>query len=206
MHRAFYASPHDYRSLAASWVDTLVRLHRPAEVFLAIDSARSFRRDFDPSYKAGRNPKPTALTEWLDQERETMKPPDGYEADDLIAARIHRHDGEAIVVSGDLDLCAVVNGRVSLVRPPDWGTALGPEDVYRKLGVYPDQVCAYKSLAGDTSDNIRGASGIGPVKARKLLATYGTFEGVLPNLTESQQEEAKAAWKLVALRTDLEDT
>lgn len=201
-HRAYFAAPGGHATLFSSWLGKLTALHRPDETYLAVDAPTCFRRALDPAYKAGRAEKANDLVCYLDALRSLHPCPDGFEADDLIATRVARHDGLAVVVSGDLDLCAVVSGRVRLVRPPAWETTLGPEEVYGILGVWPDQVCAYKAIRGDASDNVPGVRGIGPVKARRLLETHGTFEGVLLALTPAQQEEAQAAWRLVALRDD----
>ncbi len=201
-HRAYFADPACHQSMYSSWIEKLHNLHSPDEVYIAVDSTSLFRRDIYPAYKDGRVGKSAELIGFLASLRESYPPPAGFEADDVIASAVKRHYGEAIVVSSDLDLCATVSGRVSLVRPPDWATRLGPEDVYAKLGCWPDQVAAYKALRGDPSDNIKGVAGIGEKKARKLLETYGTFEGVLSVLPPEQQEEARFAMSLVALRDD----
>lgn len=47
-----------------------------------------------------------------------------------------------------------------------------------------------RALSGDTSDNLPGIAGIGPKFAQRLIAAYGSVEGVL---------EAAAAGKVLAL-------
>jgi DNA polymerase-1 len=47
------------------------------------------------------------------------------------------------------------------------------------MGVLPEQIPDFKALAGDSSDNIPGAKGIGPKAAASLLLKYGTLEAVL---------------------------
>ena len=47
------------------------------------------------------------------------------------------------------------------------------------MGVLPEQIPDYKALAGDASDKIPGAKGIGPKAAATLLLKYGTLEAVL---------------------------
>lgn len=202
IHRAWFASPKGFMTLFTTWVGNLQKRYDPTVMEVCVDSATCFRRDLDPNYKQGRAEKDSMLAAWLDAHRKTWPSPEGYEADDLIATLVHRHGGPAVIVSGDLDLAALVTHDVSLVRPPDWWKRMTPDDVYEKVGVWPDQVAAYKSLAGDTSDKIKGVEGFGPVKARKLLETYGTFEGVLVTLTPAQQEQARAAHELVRLRED----
>jgi DNA polymerase-1 len=56
---------------------------------------------------------------------------------------------------------------------------IGPEQVVERMGVLPEQVPDFKALAGDASDNIPGARGIGPKAAAALLLKYGNLERVL---------------------------
>ena len=56
---------------------------------------------------------------------------------------------------------------------------IGPQQVVERMGVLPEQVPDFKSLAGDASDNIPGARGIGPKAAASLLLKYGTLEAIL---------------------------
>ena len=54
--------------------------------------------------------------------------------------------------------------------------------VYERYGFDPERMIDYKALRGDTSDNIQGVKGIGPVGAEKLLQTYQTLDGIYQNL------------------------
>lgn len=206
-HRAYFANSQRFERLFMDWVDklkTLYAVEQKAEVLIAFDSAVCVRRELYPAYKAGRSEKHPDLAAWLEKMRGLYPAPDGFEADDLIASRVARvgDTDQAVMVSGDLDLCALVAWNVRLVRPPAWSEPWGPDDVYGKFGVWPDQVPAYKALCGDGSDNIKGVAGIGPVKAKSLLETHGTFEGVLTALTPDQQGQARLAYELVRLKED----
>ncbi len=144
----------------------------------------------------------------------------GYEADDLIAAGVAQalaiEGTTVLVVSSDKDLLALVSDRVHAKSLTN-GNRLGPDDVFAKLKVRPDQVCDYLSLVGDTSDNIVGAKGVGGVTAAKLLTEHGSIQaiydkmavGVVPGLTPSIRAsftEFKDRWptvrSLITLRTD----
>ncbi|MDD5265254.1 MAG: 5'-3' exonuclease H3TH domain-containing protein, partial [Candidatus Bipolaricaulis sp.] len=50
------------------------------------------------------------------------------------------------------------------------------DKVKEKFGVSPAQIPALKALAGDASDNIPGAPGIGPKAAVEILSKCGTLE------------------------------
>lgn len=58
-------------------------------------------------------------------------------------------------------------------------------------GVYPDQIVDLKAIAGDSSDNIPGIKGVGPVTATVLLKGYGTLEGIYAAIDECENDDAK---------------
>ncbi|HEX8389950.1 MAG TPA: DNA polymerase, partial [Candidatus Saccharimonadales bacterium] len=57
-----------------------------------------------------------------------------------------------------------------------------PESFEAKYKIRVDQFLDYKALVGDSSDNIPGVQGVGPVAAQKLLHDYETLDGVYENL------------------------
>ena len=58
------------------------------------------------------------------------------------------------------------------------------QEIFDKLGIWPEQVTDYKGLCGDTSDNIPGIRGIGPKTAQQLLSSYGNIDGIYNNINE----------------------
>jgi DNA polymerase-1 len=106
-----------------------------------------------------------------------------YEADDLIAAWAHHcPDNPKLILSGDKDLLGLVD-LATVLRPQMGGVLLEADRAYvqEKLGVKPEQVSDYLALVGDASDGWPGVPGIGPVAAAKLLAQWGTLEGIIEN-------------------------
>ena len=69
------------------------------------------------------------------------------------------------------------------------------------------------TLCGDSSDNVPGVQGVGPVGAAKLLSQYSSVDGIyehLDELTPRQQQLFRAAGdhmalsrELVTIRTDV---
>ena len=57
--------------------------------------------------------------------------------------------------------------------------------VKEKFGVAPQNIPALKALAGDSSDNIPGAVGIGPKVAAEVLEKYGNLENALAAATRA---------------------
>src|SRR5262245_28987003 len=109
----------------------------------------------------------------------------GYEADDFMAAAAiaeTRRGGRSLLLTTDRDAYQLVSDSVTVLAPRAGVRALvrvGPAQVVERMGVLPEQVPDFKALAGDSSDNIPGAKGIGPKAASSLLLKYGTLEAVL---------------------------
>jgi len=102
---------------------------------------------------------------------------EGVEADDLIA--IATTTGQHVVVADDHDLWQLVGRNATQVYAPVKDLWIRDrDDCYRVTGLWPEQIAAYKALAGDPSDGIPGATGIGDKTAKAILAAV---EG-LPDL------------------------
>ncbi|MCH7524269.1 MAG: DNA polymerase I, partial [Bacteroidetes bacterium] len=134
---------------------------------------------------------------------------EGFEADDLIATLASKAVNSSLLIvrrgskkkpmndqrstinvtilSGDRDVLQLVNGSIK-VQMPGWNlkeTSLyGESEVKEKFGITPAQMVDYKSLMGDTSDNIPGIAGIGPKTASNLLIKYKTLENLFKHVDE----------------------
>ena len=65
----------------------------------------------------------------------------------------------------------------------------------------PEQVPDFKALAGDSSDRIPGARGIGAKTAAALLQRHGTLEGVIKAWDRHGEDELVRKFKeMVVLR------
>lgn len=106
------------------------------------------------------------------------------ETDDWIAGYTHScgENAEVIVASFDSDFFQLITERVSILRYRGDNTIIcTPAYIKEKFGIEPSQYADFKSLTGDTSDNIKGADKVGPKTAAMLLCEYGNLEGVLSN-------------------------
>ncbi|WP_240837550.1 5'-3' exonuclease [Acidaminobacter sp. JC074] len=111
---------------------------------------------------------------------------DGFEADDYIATicKKHHDDYEFVIVSTDSDFNQLVSESVSIYKSRGKNSEiLTPISIKEKLGVSPEQIIEYKSLVGDTADNIPGIKGIGPKRAAEILS-YGTIDEIISGQTE----------------------
>ena len=160
--------------------------------------AKTFRHEQYEDYKAGRAPMPEDLPWQIDTIRtivdylglyRTEVP--GLEADDLIGTIAKRCESigyHVEIVTSDRDAYQLVSDRIC-VRGLDKTDRYGPKEIYEKYGVTVEQWTDYRALTGDSSDNIPGAKGIGPVSAKKLLQTYGTLDYILENLDSIEPEK-----------------
>lgn len=147
---------------------------------IAMDGAGpTFRHEAYEPYKATRETMPDELRSqfpWIETILEGFRIPvlrvAGYEADDLIATVATRAaaDGMKVTIqSKDKDLEQILSDRIRLLREPRDKVLYGPEELFEKRGIRPDQVIDYQALIGDSSDNIPGVKGIGPKTAVKIL-------------------------------------
>lgn len=113
---------------------------------------------------------------------------EGFEADDLIASVVKSARGEAkekiefYILSGDYDTLQLVNGDTKafiINRGVKNAVMYDADKVKEKFGVAPDQIPALKALAGDSSDNIPGAPGIGPKAAVEILEKCGNLANAI---------------------------
>ncbi len=114
----------------------------------------------------------------------------GYEADDVIAtvtATATADDWRVLVVTGDRDSFQLVSDDVTVLYTrrgiSDVVTA-SPEWIAGKYGVTPAQYRDYAALRGDTSDNLPGVPGVGEKTAARLIAEYGSLEGIYEHIDE----------------------
>lgn len=194
----------------------LLKKIKPDSIAVTFDvSHHTFRTELYEEYKANRETMPDSLStqmgficEGLNAFGIPIYTKEGFEADDLIgtiSARASQRGDETLILTGDQDSFQLVDkeGLVKVLIPSQGILKeYGWEQVYEKLGVYPNQVVDYKALRGDTSDNIPGIRGIGPKTAQQLLGKYGNLEKVLEdceNIEKKSIREKICAEKDVAI-------
>ncbi len=121
---------------------------------------------------------------------------DGFEADDVIGtmAAKYKKNHKVLILTGDKDIFQLVDKNV-IVISPKFGfseTILYDHDaVLKKMGIPPALIPDYKALVGDSSDNYKGAKGIGPKTAISLLLKFGSVENVLKNSKKIENERVR---------------
>ena len=151
--------------------------------------APTFRHQMFDAYKAGRRPMPEELAQQLPVAKDllralgyTVLELPGYEADDILgtlAQMCNDADCEAYLLTGDRDSLQLISDHVHVLLATNNDTVdMDEQAFFAKYGVASSQFVDVKALMGDSSDNIPGVPGIGEKTALKLIAEYGSLDGV----------------------------
>lgn len=210
VHRAYHAIPpltaKDGTMINAVYGFTSMLLKvihdlKPDYLAVAFDVAGgTFRHEVSEKYKATRVkadqdlydqiPLCYQIIEAFDIPIYTKK---GFEADDVIATIVDqiKKKVKSIVVTGDMDLLQIVNEYTevyALRKGISEATLFNIEEVEKKYGFGPEYIVDYKSLRGDSSDNIIGVSGIGEKTATELIQKIGGITEIYKQLKEKNSK------------------
>jgi DNA polymerase-1 len=184
---------------------------KPTHLAIIFDkSENSFRKELYPPYKANRSEPPEDLIPQFPLMRAAvrafgLKPieQDRYEADDLIATyacEAHRRGADVLIISADKDLMQLIGPGVAMYDPASGEAGakgareerkIGPEEVQTYFGVPPEKVVDIQALAGDSTDNVPGARGIGLKTAAQLIGEYGDLDTLLARAGEIKQPKRR---------------
>jgi DNA polymerase-1 len=167
-------------------------------------SEDSFRKALYPAYKANRSEPPEELVPQFPLMRAVVRafgyePVEmaKYEADDLIAtyaAEAAANGAEVTIVSADKDLMQLIGPGITLYDPASGEREerlIGETEVLDYFGVPPEKVVEVQALAGDSTDNIPGAPGIGVKTAAQLITEFGDLESLLARASEIKQPKRR---------------
>ena len=217
IYRAFFAFSQNPRitskglnaSAMFGFTNTLLDIlnkQKPTHIAVVFDtSAPTIRHKEFEAYKAHREEMPEDLVKslpYIFKIIEGFNIPvirmDGYEADDIIGTLAWKAgdlDYDVFMMTPDKDFGQLVRERVKIYKPGRMGSPdeiLGVDEILKKWEITDvSQVIDILGLWGDAADNIPGIPGIGEKTAKKLVAEYGSVEGLLANadkLKGKQQE------------------
>lgn len=202
-----------------------IKVHQPDYLLLARDGGRSSKRvALYPEYKANRHH--ASGTGIPDEDREDLliqmemflrlakvmglynHAEEGVEADDIISTVVHRYRDKVdkiVMLSADHDLKQLLFQNVILIKPQMGGKSkeetFTREMMISEYGVVPERLPEIWALEGDSSDNIPGAKGIGPVTAKKLIEEFGNLSAVtlFSEKVIPYTEDVQKAFKLIQL-------
>ena len=206
----------------------LVDREKPTHLAVSFDPpGGTFRNKLYPEYKANRSETPQLIIDALEPLTSIVKALDipvlmipGFEADDVIGSMALRSAAEGLevyMVTPDKDYGQLVAPHIFQYKPGKSCTdneVLGEAEVCEKWGIdSTKQVIDILTICGDSSDNVPGVQGVGPVGASKLLKKYGSVDAIyehLSDLTPRQRELFEAARdhiglsrELVTIKTDI---
>jgi DNA polymerase-1 len=162
----------------------------------------------------------------------------GWEADDIMASYARQFDGKVSLWTVDKDMRQCLSPHVNILEDVEWErdeatNTMRPlykwvnqeahEEkgiVYQSdlvTGIKPERWPLFQAIAGDASDSIQGAKGIGPKGAMELLKNFASLDDILAAARDNhpaiaaRQRKILLAWEPIAhdtlqlttLRTDL---
>lgn len=232
IYRAFYALPALTNSKGlqtnaiygfTTMLTKILREHQPQGLAIVFDEkGPTHRHEEFKAYKAQRPPMPDGMQAqipYIHKVVEAFRIPvvrrQGYEADDLIgslARQAEQAGYDVAIVTSDKDMFQLLTPAVRIYDPVKerW---FDEADCRERFGVEPGRVVEVMGLVGDATDNIPGVKGIGEKTAAKLIAEFGTIEGMLARLDEvkppktktlltEQAEMARLSRKLATIHVD----
>jgi DNA polymerase I len=172
---------------------------KPTHLGVVFDTpGQGIREEIFSDYKANRDKMPEDIQlaiPYIKNLLKALKIPivslEGYEADDLmgtLAVKAEELGFITYLMTPDKDFAQLVNSNTFIYKPGRSGNPfqiLGTKEVCEKFEIEnPKQVIDILGLWGDAVDNIPGIPGIGEKTAKKLIAQYGSVEGLLKNTHE----------------------
>lgn len=209
-YRSFYASqhiPNYYTHQESKAVYTAIRSLKKFlsgqdydyyRIFVAFDlGKKTFRHQQFAAYKINRRKTPDQLIEQIPIFEEFLKlieidilKDSLYEADDLIATLCCNGLAKGLAIdifSNDTDLLQLIEANVNVFISQQGGSKLkiiNQDNFTSQFHLHPSQMIDFKALTGDTSDNLPGVKGIGPITAIKLLQRFTTLENIYQNFAQ----------------------
>lgn len=187
----------------------IIRRVQPTHVAVLFDGeCHNDRTDIDENYKANRED----FSQMDEEDTPFSQLPDVYRAldylgichaettdcemDDWMAAYCRQYAGEMeiVVASQDSDFFQLISDNVTVLRYRGDNSQLCDVSYIReKLGIEPSQYADFKSLTGDTADNIEGADKVGPKTAAWLLHQFGDLESIITQANEITKPSIRAS-------------
>jgi len=184
----------------------VLQTEKPTHIAVSFDTGSPTLRHADfAAYKANRQATPEDIVisipyikKLLAAFRIPIIEKEGYEADDIIGtlAKHAEIEGfEVYMMTSDKDYGQLVSDHIHLYKPGKFGQKseiVGVAQICEKYAIQnPEQLIDILGLWGDASDNIPGVPNIGEVKAKKLIAQFGSIEQIYQRIDEVENEKLR---------------
>ena len=175
--------------------------------------AREQARESDKVYKGGRPELDPDLRQQIPRVYDFLSAlglpvydKEGYEADDIIATISEQFRGnedyQIEILTGDADAFQLIGENVIVLKPyKGENHPFDASTLFDAKGYHPHEVVDFKAMAGDSSDNLKGITGIGEKGAIKLIREFGNLEQIFEALDAGKMKGATEK-KLLAGRED----
>lgn len=216
LNRAFYGLPDlttkdgRHTNAVLGFLNIILRVideEKATHLCVAFDVKHpTFRHKMYSEYKGNRKGMPDELREQVPLIKQVLKSMNisiiekpGYEADDILGtlSRVGEKEGYIVtLLSGDRDLLQLATDNIKVKLPKTKAGKTIIEEYYASnveetYGVDPITFIDMKGLMGDTSDNIPGVPKIGEKTAAKLLADYGSLDGIYKKIDSMKASKMK---------------
>ena len=188
----------------------IIRMTSPTHVAVLFDGeSHNPRVDVDAEYKANREDYSLVSEE----ENPFAQLPDIYlaldflgicyaettdcETDDWMAGYVKKFeksdDVSGVVISSfDSDFFQLISDKATILRyRGDMSVQCDKRYLRDKFGITPEQYADFKSLTGDTADNMKGAEKVGPKTAAQLVNEFGSLEEILTRAEEIKKPSVR---------------
>lgn len=188
----------------------IIRMTSPTHVAVLFDGeSHNPRVDVDADYKANRED----YSKVAEEENPFTQLPDIYlaldflgicyaetidcETDDWMAGYVKKFeksdDVSGVVISSfDSDFFQLISDKATILRyRGDMSVQCDKRYLRDKFGITPEQYAEFKSLTGDTADNIKGAEKVGPKTAAQLVNEFGNLEEILARAEEIKKPSVR---------------
>jgi DNA polymerase-1 len=177
----------------------IINKEKPTHLAVVFDAPVATNRELEyTDYKANREQMPEDIRNMLQPIKDIIAAFDipvllreGFEADDVIgtlAKRAEINGFTTYMMTPDKDFGQLVSENIFMYKPGRFGKGpeiLGIPEVCEKFEVDdPLKVIDILGLWGDAVDNIPGIPGIGEKTSKKLIAQYGSVEGLIEHAEE----------------------
>ena len=201
----------------------IIRRISPTHVAVLFDGeSHNPRVDLDADYKSNRED----YSQVAEEENPFSQLPDIYEAldflgichaetvdcetDDWMAGYVRKYTAETasledapeiVISSFDSDFFQLISDKVTILRYRGENSVLCDRTYLQdKFGIIPERYADFKSLTGDTADNIKGADKVGPKTAAQLVNEFGSLEEVIARAEEMKKPSVRESVKQNAER------
>ena len=180
-------------------LNDVIKKEKPTHIAVVFDSPQITNRAVEfTDYKANREEMPEDIRSCLPYIKKVIEAYNipmpilgGYEADDIIGTMAKEAERKGFItymMTPDKDFGQLVSENIFMYRPGRGGKPAekwGVPEICEKFEVEnPLQVIDILGLWGDAADNIPGIPGIGEKTSKKLVAKYGSIEGLIANAEE----------------------